>query len=231
VDGGNVTGLIVQMRRGVTLTGRFVWEGHQGAPADLTRGPLVWAEPANGNAALGMPGSTLGREPAEPFTIEGLLPGRYMLRIVFQGGWQVKSIQWNGEDHTYAGFDASSGRDFEGVVITLTDKDPRLTGVLTTGTAAPAPGSVVIAFPVDRELWMNYGISPRNIRTAVADTSGAYRFSSLPAGEYFLVAVEEEEMYGWQDPRFLEAAQAQAVRIAIGWGEAKTRNLQVRRVR
>jgi hypothetical protein len=161
-----------------------------------------------------------------------MLPGRYTLRAVFvQGGWQMKSIDWNGEDHTYTGFDASSGRDFAGVVITLTDKAPRLTGTLTRGTAEAAPGAVAIAFPIERDQWTGYGITPPRIRTAVADTAGAYRFSSLPAGEYFLVAVEEEETYGWQDPKFLEQAQARAIRIAIGWGEAKTQHLRVGRVR
>jgi len=143
----------------------------------------------------------------------------------------MKSIEWNGENHTYSGFDASGGRDVEGVVITLTDNAPRLTGTLTRGTAEPAPGAVAIAFPVERELWTGYGITPARIRTAVADTAGAFRFSSLPAGEYFVVAVEEEETYGWQDPTFLEQAQARAVRVAIGWGEAKTQHLQVVRVR
>lgn len=231
VDGRDMSGLTVLMQQGVTLSGRIVWEGHQGVPPGVTRAPSVWAEPTDGNAALGMP-TTDGRRPAgDPFTVEGLLPGRYTLRVVFQGSWLVKSITWNGEDYTYRGFDASGGRDFDGVLITLTDNEPRITGTLTRGTAEPASGAVAMAFPVDRELWSNYGITPRHIRTAVADTGGGYRFSSLPAGEYFLVAVEEEEMYGWQDPKFLEQAQARAVRVAIGWGEAKTQDLQVGRVR
>jgi hypothetical protein len=231
VEGGDVTGVTVLMRQGVKVTGRIVWDGHQGAPPDVTRAPSVWAEPADGNAALGMPTSEMGRPLGDPFTIEGLLPGSYTLRAVFAGSWLVKSITWNGEDHTYSPIDASAARDVEGVVITLTDKAPRLSGTLTSGTAAPAPGAVAIAFPVDRELWTNYGITPRNIRTAVADTSGIYRFASLPAGEYFLVAVDEEETYGWQDPKFLEQAQGRAVRVAIGWGESKTQDLRVGRVR
>jgi hypothetical protein len=231
VSGADVTGVSVVMRPGVTVTGRFVWEGHEGAPPAITRGPSVWAEPADGNAALGMPTSGFGGPVTDPFTIEGLLPGGYKLRVVFQGTWLVKSIMWNGEDHTYTGFDASQGRNFDDVVITLTDKRPQLTGVLTTGTATPAPGAVVIAFPSDPTLWTNYGITPRNIATAVADTAGAYRFTSLPAGEYFLIAVDEDETLGWQDPKFLEQAQARAARVSIGWGEAKTQNLQVGRVR
>jgi hypothetical protein len=226
-----VEGITITMQQGVTLTGRIAWEGRTDPPNEMSRALSVWAEPADGNAALGMPGSQFTRAPGEPFVIEGLMPGRYRLRVVGQGTWQIKSIMWNGRDLTYAGFDASAGRDFQDVLITMTDKGPRLSGMLTSGTGAPAPGSVAIAFPAEREQWTGYGINPPRIRTAVADTSGAYRFSLLPAGEYFVIAVDEEEMDGWQDPQFLEQAQARAVRVAIGWGETKVQNLQVGRVR
>jgi len=230
VGSRDVDGVSVVMRRGATLTGSLVWEGRSGPP-EQPRALPVWAEPANGNAVLGMPGSDFVRRELDRFTIEGLLPGRYTLRVIGQGTWQVKSIAWNGEDHTYTGFDATSGRDFENVVITLTDKGPRLSGTVRSGAGASAPGAVAIAFPVEREQWTGYGITPPRIRTAVADTSGEFRFTLLPAGEYFVAAVDEEEMYGWQDPKFLEQAQANGVRVAIGWGEAKTQDLRVVRVR
>jgi hypothetical protein len=230
VGGRDVEGVTILMRRGATLTGSLTWEGRSGPP-ETARALPVWAEPANGNAGLGMPGSEFVRREVDRFTIEGLLPGRYTLRVIGQGTWVVKTIAWNGEDHTYTGFDASSGRDFEGVVITLTDKGPQLSGTTRSGNGETAPGAVAIAFPVEREQWTGYGITPPRIRTAVADTSGAYRFSLLPAGEYFLIAVDESEMYGWQDPRFLEQAQAQAERITIGWGEVKTQDVRVVKVR
>lgn len=227
VDGRDVGGVTVVMQRGVTLTGRFAWEGLS-APPKNARGLHVTAEPANGNAALGLPTSAFARPPDEPFTIEGLLPGRYALRPTGQGAWQAKSITWNGEDHTYTGFDASRPGDIEGVLITFTDKAPRLSGSIT-GDAAT--GAVALAFPVERELWTGYGLTPARIATASADSSGEYRFSRLPAGEYYVVAVEEEEMYGWQDPKFLDLAQAHAVRLSIGWGESRTQNLRVVSVR
>jgi len=62
-------------------------------------------------------------------------------------------------------------------------------------------------------------------------TAVSGRVLDEPAGEYFLVAVDEEEMHGWQDPLFLEQAQARATRVAIGWGDTKVQDLQVGRVR
>jgi hypothetical protein len=143
----------------------------------------------------------------------------------------VKSIVWNGQDHTDRPIDVSSGSDLSGVVITLTDKASRLSGVLRSGSGEAEAGAVAMVFPVEREQWSGYGLSTPRIRTAVADTSGEYRFALLPAGEYFVVGVSEDEMYGWQDPAFLEMAQAQAVRVSIGWSETKSQDVRVVRVR
>ena len=143
----------------------------------------VSAEPADGNAAYGLPASSLSFSIGAPFKIEGLLPGRYTLRVGGVGTWLVKSIVWNGDDHTHTGFDASSGRDFDGVVITFTDKLPRLSGTLRRNTSDAASGAIALAFPVESEQWSGYGLTPSRIRTAVADTAGDDRFSLLPAGE------------------------------------------------
>jgi hypothetical protein len=227
VSGQDVEGITVVMQRGATLTGRYVWDGDPAPPGRVH----VVAEPADGNAALGVHTSALGRPPGEPFTIEGLLPGRYALRLFGQGAWLVKSIVWNGQDHTDRPIDVSSGSDLSGVVITLTDKASRLSGVLRSGSGEAEAGAVAMVFPVEREQWSGYGLSTPRIRTAVADTSGEYRFALLPAGEYFVVGVSEDEMYGWQDPAFLEMAQAQAVRVSIGWSETKSQDVRVVRVR
>jgi hypothetical protein len=77
VSGQDVEGITVVMQRGATLTGRYVWDGDPAPPGRVH----VVAEPADGNAALGVHTSALGRPPGEPFTIEGLLPGRYALRL------------------------------------------------------------------------------------------------------------------------------------------------------
>ena len=230
VGARDVDGVTVTMQRGATLTGRYVFEGLPEPPANAQFMHVV-AEPADGNVTYGLPSSSFGASPSAPFTVEGLLPGRYTLRVTGQGSRVVKSIMWNGEDHTYKGFDGSTGRDFEGVVITFTDKGPQLSGTLRRSTADAASRSIALAFPVESEQWSGYGLTPSRIRTAVADTSGAFRFAQLPAGEYFVVGLEEDDMYAWQDPKFLAAAQGQAVRVTLEWGEVKTQDLRVVKVR
>jgi hypothetical protein len=230
VGGQDVDGVTLEMQRGATLSGRYVWDGPLTPPGSPT-GVQVIAEPADGNAALGTHASGPARSAREPFAIQGLLPGRYTLRVVGQGALLVASIALNGQDHTYRPIDLTSGRDVDDVVITFTDKATRLSGVLRGGSGETAAGGVAIAFPVEREQWSGYGLSSPRIRSAVADTGGEYRITTLPAGEYFVVAVSEDEMDGWQDPAFLDLAHAQAVRVSIGWGETKVQDVRVVRVR
>jgi hypothetical protein len=54
---------------------------------------------------------------------------------------------------------------------------------------------------------------------------GGYRFFGVPAGDYFVVAVDDVHTRAWQDPAFFEAAARAATRVTLGWGESKALNL------
>jgi hypothetical protein len=91
-------------------------------------------------------------------------------------------------------------------------------------------GAAVIVFPVDRARWTDYGSDPLLIKSKAADISGAFLVKGLPEGDYFAVAVDRSQHDAWTDPKFLEAASAVAVRIALKWGDTKTLDLQVSKV-
>ena len=68
---------------------------------------------------------------------DGLMAGEYVLRI---NGAVVRSITWDGQDYTVSSFDASAGRDFTDVVVTVTTAASSLSGVVNDGGAArPQP--------------------------------------------------------------------------------------------
>src|SRR5262249_20171923 len=134
-------------------------------------------------------------------------------------------------DYSNIPFDASTGRDISGVFIRLTDKVPRLSGALQDEDGRPATGAAAIAFPVEKEQWTSYGLSPRRIKSTLADTVGRYEFATLPAGEYYVVAVDASERDAWQDPRFFEAAQSSAARVTLSWGQVTTQDLRTMRLR
>jgi len=53
----------------------------------------------------------------------------------------------------------------------------------------------------------------------------------LPAGDYFIVAVDPSLVTAWQDPKFLERAAAVAIRVSLAWDESKALDLSKVRIR
>jgi hypothetical protein len=135
---------------------------------------------------------------------------------------------WKGRDHTFTPFDASAGLDAAGVVVTLTDKTQSIRG---TVSAVPADRqAIVIAYPADPERWTDFGLVPALIRTGRPANDATYQLT-LPAGDFFLVAVDQAQANAWSDPAFLKAAARVATRVALGSGETRTQDLRFSEVR
>lgn len=223
-DGRDVNDLVVVLRPTVALEGRYVYVGRS-QPPNPPWFPIR-VEPANGDPALGTPTQNLLRDEDGAFRFEGLLPGEYLIRAPGSGSnpWIVKSVMSGGVDHTNTPFSASLGHDIEGIVITFTDDSSTLTGSVHDPAGAAVPRAAVIVFPVDRTKWANYGLRPDRIKTTRLTNAGTYRLTLLPAGEYFVVAVDEAQELRWQDPAFLEVAARTATRVSLAWGETTTVN-------
>jgi hypothetical protein len=219
-----VTDLTVALQRAGTMRGRFVLEN--GADPDFSNlpAPPIYAEPADGNLGLGMPTST--RPTPTTFEIQGLPAGKFLLRFLSVGNYSVAAVTSNGEDHRYRPFDGSAGADFD-VIVTLVDKRIDLSGSVADANGAPVKNAVVLAFPVERELWTNYGLSPARLKGSPTTSSGTYRFQSLPAGEYYLIGVPPEQAEAWQDPAKLAQLASRATRMTLAWGDVKTQNVTV----
>jgi hypothetical protein len=235
VEGRDLEDVIVTMRRGASLRGRIVWET-AAKVREETEFVSVLGEPTSGNLAFALSTGGFGRrQTGSTFTIEGMLPTSYSLRLMMGGNWTVKSITWNGRDHTYVPFDASSGADFDGVVVTLTDKIAGIRGTARDAQGNVANGAIVIAFPVERELWTSAGLSPPRMREVAAGSAGTYRLANLPAGDYYVMAIDpagaDTDANAWRDQAFLDSAHQLAERVALQWGETKTLDLRVVKMR
>jgi hypothetical protein len=55
--------------------------------------------------------------------------------------------------------------------------------------------------------------------------------TSLPAGDYYVVAVPSGEVRSWQDAGFFEGAAGRATRVSLDWGDSVTRHLVLRAIR
>jgi hypothetical protein len=220
VDRTDVRDLVVPMRQAVTMRGRLVWEG---TPLN-SPGISLRMEPASGAPSLGMPRMTTSPA-SDTFVIEGLLPGEYIITSL---GPRLKSVMWDGRDYTNRPFDATAGQDFDDVVVTLTTES-----ILLQGTVRDERGSMatddpaVIVFPVQPELWSNFGFSPARVKAIQTTNAGRYTFQSLTAGDYLIVAVDAEHIDGWKDPSFLKRVAPLATRITLAWGDKAEHSLRV----
>jgi hypothetical protein len=223
---GGASNVVVPLRHAATMTGRIVAEGDPARPDDP--GPafaVVAAEPANGEIPLGRPQAR--GEADGSFRMPGLGGGRYILHGTATAGWIVKSIAWNGRDMTAAAFDASSGADFTGVVVTFTHAAPVLAGTVRDARGQPAADATVVAFPVERAQWTGYGLTPARIQSTVVANGGTYRFTSLPAGDYHVIAVAGTDPAVWQAPGFFDAMAPNAAAASLRWGAERSQDLQV----
>jgi hypothetical protein len=214
----DVTGLTVPLQRTARLSGRVTWEGTQPNPF------LVVAEPANGSAALGQIRQRLDLTSSPAFVLDGLQPAAYYLR--FTGSVTVKSITAGGRDYTHTPFDASAARDVTDIVVTFTDKVCAVTGSVRDRNGNQPAAAGVIVFPVESAQWRQTGFSPTRLRS-VDVLNGAFSITRLPAGDYYVLAVDSMQADDWHEPAFLERAAPLATRVTLAWGDTKTVDLTV----
>jgi Carboxypeptidase regulatory-like domain len=192
--------------------GRFVAMPFSLEPVDKPAGPVsIAATLADGGG----------------FTVAGYLPGRYRVRVSNSPqGWMFKAAMLNGADVSEVPFELT--RDVPDLVLVFTDRWSGMSGSVQ-GPAADA--ATVILFTTDTQAWTGAGANPRRFRSARATAKGQFGISSLPPGDYYVVAIRDEDAADWRDPAALEAFARLATQVTIQEGEHKTIDLQLREVR
>jgi hypothetical protein len=175
-----------------------------------------------------MTSSVRGRvDPNGSFSTMGVPPGKYFLRAAnAPQGWTFRGATAGGRDVTDTPLEIESN-DVGGVTLTFADQIAELKGTVAPASGAGDPAASVIIFPAEREGWVNYGSNPRRLRSVRADTKGAYTISNIPAGRYYVAAVNERMASDWQDPKFLEALANDATQIQVSDGQKLTQSLKV----
>jgi hypothetical protein len=122
------------------------------------------------------------------------------------------------------------GKDIADVAVTFTDRTIELTGAVHS-SQGPDAASTVIVFPQRAELWRDHGPTTRAFwKTRVASDS-TYRITSLPAGDYLIVALGSVVPQDWQDPEFLRKLAPLATHVTLADGDKKSTDLETRQIR
>jgi Carboxypeptidase regulatory-like domain len=222
----DIENLTVELRPALRVEGRLEFRGASGRPpAQGEIGPrLVQFEPPFGEQ------NTFAAEYLDRATFSTLAAaGQYIVRPHEVSGWFVQSVTLDGKDITDSVVDFQA--DTTSLVVVYTDRPSKVSGTVKDAHGDASANAVVLAFPADPERWSGYGTNPRTVKSAPASRSGAYTFANVPAGEYFLIAIDGAEADGWTDPKTLEVLARQATRLSVVAAESRTLDLTLRVIR
>jgi hypothetical protein len=228
VDGRNLSNVIVTLQQGLTLSGRIVFESAATQPAADSRRAMAILQPIDQGPAVLAQTSRAQADASGRFTIPGVTPGMYRLTASAPGsgnsGWFVESALIDGQDALEFPFEIRPGGAVPSAVITLTDRQARLSGRIVGPGGRPASEQTLILYPADARLWSGQS---RRIRSTRPATDGQFSFQGIPSGDYRLAAMVDVEPGAWFDPAFLQEIDAASTPVRVADGEQKVQNLQV----
>ena len=234
VTGEDLSGIALVLQPALKLRGRVLFDASTSTPpTDVTAVRVNLRVPDVSSASVVMNGVQMGRitVPAasvradRTFEANGILPGSYRLTSTAPAGFWLRSAIVNGHDVLDVPLEFGQA-DITDAVLTFTDRHSELSGLLQTAAGAAAPDYSVVAFPVDRALWLK---NARRIQITRPATDGRFSLKDLPGGEYFLAALDDVDPADLNDPKVLEAMVAASVKVTIADGEKKVQDLRIAR--
>lgn len=220
ISSADVEGLVLQLKKAVSLKGRVVFEDPP--PASPTV-PLQVMVAYSGMGASRPPTPPQRATVAEDGTFElrGLF-GPVSLLLFGQGvprGYTLKSVLYKGADirHMAVEFDGDPAHQVE---LVLTNRTAEVSGVVLDDHGKPAAGAWILHFPADPARWKAFQGSP-----ARTSPQGRYRIPPLVAGEYLLVAVSAEDQRSLTLPDDFDRLAAIAQRVPVLENERRTADL------
>lgn len=217
--GGDESDIRLVARKPISVSGRIVPD----QPARwLPSSFQLRAVPASADDAMSQNGVTWRVRDDWSFDVK--LPRWVALLRMAAGprGVVLKSVMLDGVEAADAGVDLTTATEVRGVEVFLTDRSSELSGGVTTRDGAAVSDFVVIAFSQDRERWK---FQSRYFGGTRSDASGQFRIRGLPAGDYFVAALDTLDVGQATDPEVLDRLAEAAARVTIRDGESKTMTL------
>jgi hypothetical protein len=225
--GGDLDGVVGVMRPGIRVVGRTEYQG-SAAPQGPQKTPdPVWfvLDAADGTGIVPERSTRSGAA----LEMEGFTPGKYVVTVLQSPeGWMFKSAVVNGVDVSETPLDLTG--DVNDLVLTFTDRWSGLGGTVHDANGKPDGSAMVVVFPTNVEGWRGYGSRPRRLKSGAANAEGEFGISSLPPGDYYAVAISEDQSDDWRDPKTLDALARIATTVTIAEGEHRMIELRTRDV-
>jgi hypothetical protein len=251
INGRDVTNVSLRLAPGMTVSGRIAIEAASlpplaassvtvtlsqvqdtaGMPPELAAMAMFGLGPGGGGSI-----GTAGDDGI--FEVKGVSPGRYristmapgMMPIAIPGfpstsqTWMARSILVGGRDVSDLIVEIRPNEDVKDVAITISDRVTELTGVVYDQAGRPTPAFPIVVFATDRAYW---ALGSRRVQQVRPASDGRYKFTALPAGEYYVCAPTDLDPNDLADPFFLEQLIAGSFKLTIAPGEKKTQDLRL----
>jgi hypothetical protein len=139
-------------------------------------------------------------------------------------GWQVQAIRINGRDVTDSDLDVGS-QGLSGVEIEMTNRLQEISGAVTDAEGNAVADYAVVIFAQDRSRWV--AAFNRYAATSRPGADGRFKVTTLPAGDYYAIALDHSDAVEGQDPEFLESITRLASTVSLAPGDARTLDLKL----
>ncbi len=223
VAGRDLSNIVIRLQTGVTVSGQVV---RSSAVSPTTTDPSqfrVGLTPVAGAPPIsGHPDSPAGADGA--FRIDGVVPGPYRVTATAPAGWFLRSAMLGGKGVADVPFDVTPGQSASGLVVTFTDVQTEISGLLTNSDQQAAPQLYVFVFPTDKTMWVP---DSRRIQSVRSRENGSYTLVGLPPGEYYLCALTEFDAGLQFEAEYLEQFIPSAIKLTLGEGEKKKQDLRI----
>jgi protocatechuate 3,4-dioxygenase beta subunit len=225
VDGQPLTGVVVALDGGRSVSGRVLFEG--GAQPDLTRVRMTASLQmiqTPGVQGMGSPQpAQIG--PDGSFKIVGVPPGRYTLRVSGVQPWSTKTSMVNGRDSLDFPFDIDDEDVNNATVTMVAQQTPaELNGLISDQAGQPVADFTIVVFSADQRFWTP---GSRRILTVRPGTDGRYTLRGIPPGDYQIAALSDLEPGMQYDQELLKSMFVASTRVTIADGAKVTQDLRV----
>jgi len=213
--GADIDGLVLQLRRAVTIRGRVAFEGPPPAAFESLklRAIPVMATPERGAI-------TVQLEADGSFAIDNQF-GALLLRTTGLPGWHLKSVSYDGRDITDVPTEFTSSSP--NVEMLLTRNSVTVTGTVRTAQGAGTDAAVLI-FGRGPSQWDGRFTTTRVGQT---DGQGRYRLEGLRAGHYLAIALGAEDVNVDEPlPAYFELLAGLATPLEVNDGASITLDLK-----